>query len=61
LTIAEQNRAETPLPSSDWGRRDGAFMEPSGRNQWQPLANAIGIEGSEAWLYGVVDLNKHRL
>ena len=29
----------TPLPSSDPGVEGGAFMEPSGRNRWQPVAN----------------------
>ena len=29
----------TPVPQR-FGRADGAFMEPSGRNQWQPVANA---------------------
>jgi len=27
-----------PLPIGDPGAEDGAFMEPSGRNQWQPVA-----------------------
>jgi hypothetical protein len=27
--------ARIPLPIGDPRRRDGAFMEPSGRNQWQ--------------------------
>jgi hypothetical protein len=29
-----------PLLIRDSGGGDGAFMEPSGRNQWQPAANA---------------------
>jgi hypothetical protein len=28
-----------PLAIRDPRRRDGAFMEPSGRNRWQPVAN----------------------
>ena len=28
-----------PLVIGDPRRRDGAFMEPSGRNRWQPVAN----------------------
>jgi hypothetical protein len=28
-----------PLPIGDPGAEDGAFMEPSGRNRWQPVAN----------------------
>jgi hypothetical protein len=31
--------ARSPLAISDSRRMDGAFMEPSGRNQWQPVAN----------------------
>jgi hypothetical protein len=31
------------LPNSD-PRKDGAFMEPSGRNRWQPVANGRGAE-----------------
>jgi hypothetical protein len=33
---------QIPLPASDLDAEDGAFMEPSGGNQWQPLANASG-------------------
>ena len=31
--------ARIPLAIGDTRRRDGAFMEPSGRNRWQPVAN----------------------
>jgi hypothetical protein len=31
--------AQSPLAIGDLRRRDGAFMEPSGRNRWQPVAN----------------------
>jgi hypothetical protein len=31
-----------PLGASDSRREDGAFMEPSGGNEWQPLAHAPG-------------------
>ena len=34
-----------PLPIGDPGAEDGAFMEPSGRNRWQPVAN--GSDGKE--------------
>jgi hypothetical protein len=27
--------------------KDGAFMEPSGRNQWQPVANAPSLKSAE--------------
>src|SRR5437870_4759941 len=29
----------SPLPTKDSGLRHGAFMEPSGRNRWQPVAS----------------------
>jgi hypothetical protein len=29
-----------PVPARDCAREDGAFMEQSGRNQWQPVASA---------------------
>src|SRR5512133_970946 len=36
---ATRGTAESPLPIVDPRRTDGAFMEPSGRNRWQPVAN----------------------
>jgi hypothetical protein len=35
----ENGRAPNPTSHKDSGHRYGAFMEPSGRNQWQPVAN----------------------
>src|SRR2546425_13116953 len=29
----------SPVPTKDSGTRHGAFMEPSGRNRWQPVAS----------------------
>jgi len=34
-----RRRRRTPLPARYWGRRDGAAMEPNGRNPWHPLAD----------------------
>ncbi len=36
---AQQDRDGTPFSVRDQGRRDGASMEPNGRNRWQALAN----------------------
>jgi len=41
LTPRERD-IEIPLLAGDLDAEDGAFMEPSGGNQWQPLANAPG-------------------
>jgi NAD(P)H dehydrogenase (quinone) len=37
---ARARSSTRPLPISDCDAEDGAFMEQSGRNQWQPVANA---------------------
>ena len=36
-----------PVLTRDRAREDGAFMEPSGRNQWQPVANADASKTAE--------------
>jgi hypothetical protein len=35
------------LLTTDLREEDGAFMEPSGRNQWQPVANARSLKSAE--------------
>jgi hypothetical protein len=37
--IGRTRAAPKPLPTGDSRLRGGALMEPSGRNQWQPVAN----------------------
>jgi hypothetical protein len=39
--------ARIPLAIGDPRRRDGAFMEPSGRNRWQPLANGTSLKTAQ--------------
>jgi hypothetical protein len=35
------------LLATDLREEDGAFMEPSGRNQWQPVASAPSLKAQK--------------
>src|SRR5438874_1426588 len=41
----QTREALNPLAHQESGRRDGAFVEQSGRNQWGSAANPDGKEG----------------
>jgi hypothetical protein len=43
----ELERSQIRLLIKDLRREDGAFMEPSGRNQWQPVADAPSLKSTE--------------
>jgi hypothetical protein len=46
--VPRTGRRRTRLLIRDSGHRYGAFMEPSGRNQWQPVANRKTPETAES-------------